>query len=120
MAVLPPPFPLPSADSDPYFAQLVASVTQAVIQSVTQSVTQAVTHSLKIYVDQHTQAQKFAVQAIQSTFEKKILAKIEDEQSLFLGEVQAQKQAISALCSSVDQVSTEVSKLAGQVSLPPP
>jgi hypothetical protein len=98
MAVLPPLSH--SIDPDLHFAQLVESVTQAVTQS------------LKIYIDQRMQAQEFAIQAGQSTLERRILEKIEDDNSFLLGEMQSQKQSIGALRSSVEHVSTEVTKLA--------
>jgi hypothetical protein len=42
---------------------------------------------------------------------------MEDDNSFLLGEVQSQKRAISALRTSMENVSTEVTKLAEQVSL---
>ncbi|GAX84458.1 hypothetical protein CEUSTIGMA_g11878.t1 [Chlamydomonas eustigma] len=70
------------------------------------------------YLDQRLQAQEFAAQAIQASFEKKLLEKvdrIEDDQAFFRGEVQAQKKSIGDLRVSVDKVTTEVTKLAEQV-----
>jgi hypothetical protein len=45
------------------------------------------------------------------------LEKIDDDNSFLLGEVLSQKRAISALCTSVENVSTEVTMLAEHVSL---
>ncbi|GAX72630.1 hypothetical protein CEUSTIGMA_g86.t1 [Chlamydomonas eustigma] len=71
--------------SDPFSAQLLASIQQ----------------SVKIYMDQRLQAQEFAAQASQAAFEKKLLEKverIEDDKAFFR-----------------DKVATEVTKLAEQV-----
>ncbi|GAX74745.1 hypothetical protein CEUSTIGMA_g2192.t1 [Chlamydomonas eustigma] len=92
----------PNSDSDPFSAQLLASIQQ----------------SVKIYMDQRLQAQEFAAQASQAAFEKKLLEKverIEDDQAFFRGEVQAQKKSISELRASTDKVAYEVAKLAEQV-----
>jgi hypothetical protein len=63
------------------------------------------------------QAQELAAQTSRDAFEKKVLDKIEDDTSFLIGEVQAQKHDISALRTSVENISTEVTKLAEQVSL---
>jgi hypothetical protein len=59
-----------------------------------------------------TQTRELESQASRGALEKKILEKIEDDNSFLLGEVQSQKRAISALHTLVENVSTEVTKLA--------
>jgi phage shock protein A len=94
------------------------------MERMTQSITETVSQALKLYVDQCMQDQESAAQARElesqasrDALEKKILEKIEDDNSFLLGEVQSQKRAISALRTLVENVSTEVTKLAEQVSL---
>jgi hypothetical protein len=117
-----PMFPLPpsSIDPDPLWSQMIVSMTQTITQSVTKTVTQ----SLRLYLDQRIQAQEFAAQAREleaqasrDAFERRILEKIEDDDSFLYGKVQSQKQSISSLRTSLERVSTEVTKLAEQVSL---
>ncbi|GAX83031.1 hypothetical protein CEUSTIGMA_g10458.t1 [Chlamydomonas eustigma] len=106
-----------SGGFDPDKRELTALIAQLVAES-TQNVTQNVTQALTTYFDKRLQAQEFAAQASQAAFEKKLLEKverIEDDQALFRGEVQAQKKSICELRVSTDKVASEVTKLAEQV-----
>ncbi|GAX78357.1 hypothetical protein CEUSTIGMA_g5799.t1 [Chlamydomonas eustigma] len=116
-----PPIPTvvgPSAGLKPNSSFDPNELATIISQTVTQSATQSVTLALTAYLDQRLQAQEFAAQACQATFEKKILEKverIEDDRTFFRGEVQTQKKSIGDLRVSEDKVTTEVTKLAEQV-----